>query len=484
MKYSTPEKKGIKSEWIKEYIEVLENAQLSTHSLVIMRHSEVVFENYWEPFDKDFLHRMYSVTKSFVGLAIGFLEQDGLIGLDDPIVQYFPEETKDIKDENRRNQTIRHMLMMSTAMTDGNWFIEKPEDRVKYYFENNSVSRPSGTVFEYDSSGSFILCALVERLSGKSFMDFLREKLLDKIGFSKEAYMLKCPGGHSWGDSALICKSTDLLRVAMFCMNKGSWNGEQILNEEYVVAATSKQIDNNYFGNDDFDTQGYGYQFWMTYDNSFFFNGMGCQLAVCVPDKDIIMVYTGDNQGNTMAKKVIIDNFFNLIVRRAENKPFENSAALEDTKVLKLYAVKGEKESPISDKINGVTYIMNENPMGISRICFTFENGKGVFAYTNKQGDKEIHFGLCENVFSYFPQEGYSDEVGTQPGNRLYRCAASAAWVSDYQLHLKVQIIDKYFGILNINAGFRDGELGVYMRKSAEDFLKEYMGYAGGVAER
>ena len=72
-KYGTPESVGIKSENIKKYIETLENANLSTHNVIIVRNNTIVYENYWKPFHKDFLHRMYSVTKSFVSIAIGFL---------------------------------------------------------------------------------------------------------------------------------------------------------------------------------------------------------------------------------------------------------------------------------------------------------------------------------------------------------------------------------------------------------------------------
>jgi len=483
MKYSIPEKHGIKSRWIKEYIEILEESNLSTHNLIIMRNDEILFENYWEPFDKNFLHRMYSVTKSFVALAIGFLEQEGKISLDDPIVKYFPEESKDNLDENVRNQTIRHMLMMSTAKADWGWFEARVQDRVAHYFKNDKTSRPSGTIFSYDSSGSFVLGALVERVTGKDFMQYSREKYLDKIGFSKEAYMLKCPGGHSWGDSALLCTPVDLLKTAMFCMHKGSWNGEQLLNEEFVKAATSRQIDNDTTGINTFDAQGYGYKFWMTYDNSYFFNGMGCQFAVCVPDKNIIMVYNGDNQGNPHAKKIIFDNFFNMIVRRAEEYPVEETdyeSLSKYAKTLKLFSAKGKKEVKLKEKINGVTYVMSENPMGITKMKLCFDNDGGVLYYTNEQGDKEIPFGMCENKFSLFPQEGYSDEIGSQKGERLYKCAASAAWVSDYQLFMKVQIVDTYFGNLNITLGFDDDKIGVFMNKTAEDFLNEYQGFAGG----
>ena len=489
MNYATPEKTGIKSSHILDYLKSIEAANLLTHNIIIMHKGCIVFENYREPFNKDFLHRMYSVTKSFIGLAIGFLEQDGLVDLDAPIIKYFPDEMKNQTDENMRKQTIRHMLMMATAKPNQNWFEAQCEDRVKFYFDNSLPdTRPSGTVFQYDSTGSFVLGALVERITGKELMEYLREKFLDKIGFSKEAYMLKCPGGHSWGDSALLCKATDLLKVAMFCMNKGEWNGEQLLNKEFVIKATTKQIDNNIRGLGYYDAFGYGYQLWMSRQNSFFFNGMGGQLALCIPDKELILVYNGDNQGHRFSKKIILDGFFDMIADRIENTLPENlteyNMLCEYADALKLFSVKGDVHCNMQDKINGVEYELENNPMGISRMKLVFDGDKGIFSYTNEQDDKKIPFGMCSNEFAKFPQEGYSDTVGARKGNRLYDCAASAAWVSDYQLFIKVQIIDTYFGILNINFGFEDDKVGIFMNKIAEDFLNEYQGFAGGKATK
>ena len=149
-------------------------------------------------------------------------------------------------------------------------------------------------------------------------LDYLRKKCLDKIGFSKEAYCLKCPGGHSWSDSGLLCTARDLLVTAQLVMNGGQWAGEKLLNRQYIQEAISKRVDNNPLNLNEYNMQGYGYYFWRTFDNSYFFNGMGGQLAVCVPDKEIIFIYNSDNQGNEYARKIIIDNFFELIVRNAK----------------------------------------------------------------------------------------------------------------------------------------------------------------------
>jgi len=487
MEFCTPETMGISSESILNYIKKLEECRLATHDIIIMRKGKIIYEAYWAPFHKDFGHRMYSVTKSFVALAIGFLEQEGHISLDDPIEKYFPAELEGQTDEYMRKQTIRHMLMMRTAKMPRSWFVPECTDRVRHYFENQTTdTRPSGTFFQYDSNGSFILGALVERISGMTLIDYLRSRLFDKIGVSKEAKMLKCPGGHSWGDSALICTARDLLLSAQFVMNKGKWNGEQILNESYITAATSKLVDTSSINDNDTSSQGYGYQIWKTYDNSFMFNGMGCQYAIGVPDKDIIFIYNADNQDKNYAMKIIIDNFFDMIVRPAGDTALpENEAAQAELKKysseLKLLTAIGEPHSDISDKINNKTFVLGKNPMGITDIRFSFDKDGGTLYYTNEQGEKELSFGMCSNRFVEFPQDGYSDEMGMQPGNRRYRCACSAAWTMPHTLIIKAQIIDKYFGSTHMQFAFNENKVGVFMTKIAEAFLNEYTGMAGGI---
>ena len=488
MNYKIPEECGISSADIKDYIDCLEGCGLSTHDVIIARGNDIVFEKYWKPFGPSFLHRMYSVSKSFVSIAVGFAVQDGFFSTDDKMITLFPKELEDVDNEFFRNQTVKDMLMMSTCVAGwDNWFRANSPDRVHHYFHSIKSFKKPGKTFLYDSTGSFVLGALVERVTGKPFMEYLREKLFDKIGVSKEAYCLKCPGGHSWGDSAVLCTARDLLLFARFVMNKGRWNGEQLLDEEYVTEAVSDLIDTDIMGTEGVAKFGYGYLIWRTYDNSFFFNGMGCQFAVCVPHKDIILVYNGDNQGIDNAKEVIIRSFFEQIVRKACDTPLtpDTKAIAELEKPMELMAARGNAHSAYEQKVGGRTFKLEGNPMNISELTLHFEGDVGEMRYINAQGNKTIRFGMLKNLYEdAFPQEGYSKEVGSvRTKGYYYRYAGSAAWTRENSLHIKVQIIDEYFGRLDIRLLFDDNnEVCVIMKKTAEDFLEEYNGIAYGRA--
>lgn len=490
----TPEQVGISSKNIKKYISLLEKAQLSTHDVIMIRHGKIFYENYWKPFHKDFLHRMYSVSKSFVSIAIGFLQQDGLIDLDAPAVSYLDDSITEGAFDEIKSQTIRNMLMMSTGATINTygWFARKPEDRLRDYFTSSSPAvggtpKIPGTIFDYDSPGSFVMGSIVEIITGKKLMDYLREKLFDKIGVSKEAYTLTCPGGHAWGDSAVMCTPEDLARVVQFMMQGGSWKGEQILNRDYATTATSNLVDTDISGHLTPSHYGYGYQIWRTRNNSFYFNGMGSQFGIGIPDQDMVFVTNGDNQGHPNPAVVIIDRFFEEIVENASDEPLpENPEAYADlmkySEELSLYAFSGSTSDNVAEEVNGKTFVMDENPMGITKMKFTFGEEECRLDYTNAQGDKTLYFGVDKNVFATFPQEGYSDLVATKfvPGH-YYQCAASAKWTHKRNLAMLVQIIDKYFGRLHIRITFtEDGRIAVVMDKIAEDFLQEYVGYAQG----
>ena len=487
----TPESVGLKSKYIKEFISKIEKRNIHMHSILLCRGYDIFGEFYWAPFDKDFLHRMYSQTKSYVAIAIGLLVEEGKLSLNDKIADFFPEKIDTPLSESLKDQTVENMLMMSTSGYGESWFSSQYRDRCWIYFNQRKESvRYPGTIWEYDSQGSQVLCCLVEKIAGKPMLEYLREKILNHLGTFKTANILKIPTGESWGDSALLCTSRDMLSFGRFVMNYGTWDGKRLMNEEFLRKATSKLTDNREIAFKDVLAHGYGYLIWRTEKNGFAFVGMGDQLTICLPDYDLIFVCTADNQGSQYSRELLLSYFFDLIVDNIEDSPLPEDEEsykdmLEATSNLSLYSLKGQDYSPWQEKINGKKYVFPENELGLKNLTFKFENDGGVLYYENENGQLELPFKLNENYFGKFPELGYSDGVGrTRTTNGFkYDCATSGAWLCDNKIMLFAQIIDKYFGNVSMCFGFNNNHITVTFYKTAEDFLWNYNGQAYGKTE-
>ncbi len=468
--HTTPQAAGFSEKNIQNFLRELKRREINMHSLILMRGNDVFYERYWAPFTADTPHRMYSVTKSFVSIAIGCLVDEGKIALDDPIVKYFPDKQPAEVSPWMQKQTIRHMLMMSTCYAGFNWFLPGVVDRTEFYFAQKPV-KPAGSLFDYDSTGSYILGALVERVSGMTLLGYLKAKVLDRIGGFENAEILEVPDGVAWGDSAMICTTRALANFARFVMNLGTWEGERLLSEDYMREATRQQTNNDLSGCNHHHTQGYGYQIWMNEQNGFSFHGMGGQHAICIPEKDFILVCTGDNQYNPLYAEILYRAVFDYLI--PDEEPFEDMDC-------KLSVAHGEADSDLAAKVNGVEYVCDENPMGITHFHLEFDGDAGAFVYENAQGLKRLPFGMKKNWFGKFPQLGYSDGRGNvhEITGFMYDCATSAGWIERNKLQIRVQIIDRYFGSVIMTFGFTDdGDVGVRMVKVAEDFLDEYQGW-------
>jgi len=283
-----------------------------------------------------------------------------------------------------------------------------------------------------------------------------------------------------------MCTPRDLLVFARFVMDGGVIDGVRYMNKEFLADATKKQVSNGHDGALHYSSYGYGYQIWKAPNDGFAFVGMGNQYAICDREKDVILITTADNQGLAPASgQMIYHVFYESIVDELGEALPEAPADYEELKEFmnsrKLFYLTEETTSPFAEELNGKTYDLEENPMGIRWIQFVLEGSRGELIFENAQGVKHLPFGFGHNAFSKFPQEGYSDLVTTvyEPGH-YYDCAVSADWPEEQKLRILVQIIDKYFGNMSMEFGFKGDEVGVYMQKTAEAFLDEYQGYACG----
>ena len=484
LKTMRPEAVGIDSRDVYDFLFSLKKRGSHLHSLLLMRGDKIFLEAYWAPFERDLPHRMYSVTKSFASVAVGLCLEDGLIDLDRPIAEYFPEKSDTLPDGYLKRQTVRQMLTMTTTGHVPSWFEASDPDRTHFYFTDMQPRHPAGTLWEYDSAGSQVLSALVEKVSGRSLFDLLNERIFRHLECFHDAKILKTRNGDSWGDSAMICTTRDLATFARFVLNYGVWNGQRLMNEEYLRTATSALVSNGQSGHTGMFDHGYGYQFWRTEEDGFLLNGMGDQIAICMPKQDLILVSTADNQGNEFTRPYLTAQFMDLIVAKAKDAPLPQNDEEYDrlqalTEGLSLYALHGEPDSPMREQINDAVYECPENTMGWESFSFHFENAEeGELRYHTTRGVMTLPFYVNRNRFGTFPEEGYSREAGgvRTTDDHRYRDAVSLAWKQENKILLFVQIIDEYFGNCSMNFIFKDNEAVVKVSKMAEDFLWEYRG--------
>lgn len=498
LEYITPEKAGIPPSKIIDFIDEIEEARINLHSFLMARGGKIFAEGYYRPIDENFCHRIYSITKSFVSLAIGRLVGEGKISVSDRIVNYFPE----YYDEGKANEwlsslTVEEMLTMTTPMSSPNYSLgtdapkaEAPnkllrDGWVKCFFEyTDNHDRPSGMLFRYDSNASHVLCVLVEKLTGKTLIEYLRP-IFDKIGVSENIKCVRSPDGHSWGASGIICTLRDLAKVGELLLHLGECDGEQLIPRAYMEKATSHLVDTTYDNGAKIYSNGYGYQIW-THKYGFEMIGMYSQRVICFPDKDFLFVCNG-NSANTKDAAVHYELLHSAVLRvyRALGEALPENGAESAKLRAKLSSLTmlggfGEVDSPTAKDVDGITYVLADNPMEIKWIRLELSGGVRKLVYENPRGIKEILFGMEEFVEFTFPETHYYGmQVGTPKGEGQ-RAVASAAWTSVKRLLIRVNIIDTSLGHLGIVLEFKDDKVAVKFTKSAEAFLGEYDGTTYG----
>ncbi len=287
----TPESVGISSEGIARFLDSLEGGHTQMHGLMIMRHGKVCAEGWWAPFAPGTPHMCNSLTKTYMGTAIGIAVTEGLLKIEDRLVDIFPEFAPENPSPYINELTVRNVLCMGSGMTafppdDGDW--------VKNFIAMPLNNRP-GTAFFYNSVGSTFLGKIIEKLTGKNVYEYLAEKLFVKIGIDPDNLTYSpAPADRDMWAWRAVSTTEDNLRLMKLYADGGVWEGERILSEEYVRLATSFQNDSaseakgNPTASDNF--VGYGFQMWMCrYPGAYRADGAAGQFSIVIPSKDMIV---------------------------------------------------------------------------------------------------------------------------------------------------------------------------------------------------
>lgn len=468
-----------------DFIDRLEADGLIMHGFAMSDRGNLVAEGYWAPFTEKSLHRMYSVGKSFVSLAIGLLQEEGRLHLDDKICGYFrdkcPEEGAHPWIEQ---MTIRNMLTMTTCHRQTTYKRYKG-DWVESFFRVMPDHLP-GAVFSYDTSSTHVLAALAERLSGKKLMDYLRERAFDRIGVSKEAYYMEDPYGISQGGSGLNCTLRDMLAVAELVTDGGRCQGEQLLPADYLEEALSCQIPT--VQQPAYDEQlGYGYQIWRGRHDSFYFYGIGGQLAVCFPKERFVMVTMGDTLDNKNGIKDIFDAFEACIYPWIDGKEADErqgrerakrrgeraeAVSLEDKiRELALAPVPGKRISEIESTVNRREYFFEENQLQVSKLRVDFSEEGGSLHMIKEGRNFDLVFGRDGYVGGVFPWRLGNTAVSAG-------CLGHGAWVMEDYLYIRCHILGENMAKLSVGLRFQGGKVTIKLQKGADDALKSFEGVA------
>ena len=277
--------------------------ELNMHGVLLTLNGETLAEGYWKPWQPDQMHRMYSVSKSVVSLAIGMLADDGRLSLNDRVVDYFPRWTNADTNELLRRVTIRDMLRMATCYDRAMYAPFRDEDWTKPFFFGQPTHVP-GTVFSYDTSASQVMCALVEQLCGMPILAWMEERLFRPLNMDGKKKWLRDGAGTSQGGTGLLLTLRDFSRLANFCMS----DGQGLISTEYLRAATGWQIATDERSGLE-ERHGYGYQFWQM-RQGFSMYGMGGQMAMCLPEKQLCLCTTADLIMDATGVQPLYDAFF------------------------------------------------------------------------------------------------------------------------------------------------------------------------------
>jgi len=285
----------------------LQREDVNMHGFLLTVGGELKAGAYYLPFREGQPHRMYSVSKTMTGLAIGMLADEGKLNINQPVADFFQDLLPEHPDERILRQTIRDMLRMATCYYETAYREREDADWTRPFFTGKPTHEP-GTVFNYDTGASQVLAALIRRLSGMEVMDFLEQRLFTPLGLQDDRFWLKDPSGCCQGGTGLCMSLRDLHRVAL-CLAEG---GRGLVPAWYIREMTRRQIGTSQRTADE-ERHGYGWQCWMT-RNGWSMYGLGGQLCIICPAEKTLFTTIADTRLDPCGVQKIYDAFFEEIL--------------------------------------------------------------------------------------------------------------------------------------------------------------------------
>jgi CubicO group peptidase (beta-lactamase class C family) len=425
---STPEAQGISSTAIDAFIDAIAAAGIEMHSFMLLRHGKVLAEGWWRPFAAGRPHMLYSLSKSFTSSAAGLAVEEGLITLDDKVVSFFPNDLPGEVSENLAKMRVRDLLSMSTGHA------QEPRDQDTNWsrtFLAGTVEFEPGTHFLYNSGATYMVSAVLQKVTGITLTEYLRPRLFEPLGIENPRWE-QCPRGIDAGGWGLNITTEDVAKFGQLYLQKGRWDGMQLIPESWIDQATSKQISNGDNPESDWN-QGYGFQFWMCRHGAYRGDGAFGQYCVVMPDQDAVFAATsgtGDLQG-------VLNVVWNNLLSAMSGGALPENGAAQDKLLTKLASLEVPTIDPaapsaLAREFSGKKYQFDDNEDGWKSVEVAFGDASHAAELTIVDGDGPLAFSINGPKWT----DGGSTrlDIGTRPmalqgrPDGTYPCVVAGAW--------------------------------------------------------
>jgi CubicO group peptidase (beta-lactamase class C family) len=378
---------GISSSAISAFIDAVEQKVHGLNSFMLMRHGKVAAEAWWAPYAPQHPHMLYSLSKSFTSTAVGLAIHEGRLSVEDPVLKFFPESAPAAPSDNLKAMKVKHLLCMgtghdkdatgpTTAAADGDWvkaFLSLP------------VEHEPGTHFAYNSAATYMLSAIVQKLTGQTVLAYLTPRLFEPLGITGPTWET-CPKGINTGGWGLMVKTEDIARFGQLYLQQGQWAGKQVIPAAWVQEATTKKISNGDPNTVSDWQQGYCYQFWRCRHGAYRGDGAFGQFCVVMPELDAVLAITsglGDMQA-------VLDCVWDHLLPGIQQANGAEDAGLDAMhgKIagLQVPAPQGEAESATAKAVSGKTFTFDSNPLGLNSIKVEFHGKDASVSLTGAAG--------------------------------------------------------------------------------------------------
>jgi CubicO group peptidase (beta-lactamase class C family) len=446
---STPEQQGVSSTAISSFLEEIAKSKIEFHSVMVVRHGHVIAEGWWAPYASSLKHTLYSLSKSFTSTAVGLAVSEGRLDVDTAVISFFPEVLPREVNANLSAMKVKHLLTMTTGhVKDTIQPMRHSSEPWAKTFLSLPVEREPGTFFQYNTGATYMLSAIVQKITGQTLSEYLRPRLFSPLGIEGEDWETD-PMGINTGGYGLRVRTEDIAKFGQLYLQKGKWNGKQILSPEWIAEATTSKIASNSSKpsrpkEEDDWAQGYGYQFWMCRPGGYRADGAFGQFCMVMPQYDAVIAITSESFSMQKSMDLV---WTHLLPAMDTAKPtlIEDSKAQNDLKQrlkdLSLDPPKYNSTSPVASVVSGKEFLLDPNEFKAKSISINFNNSNCEFIINDDKGTQRVICGINkwieqknEKKGTPFPLSGRMD-VPTA-------IAGSATWRDDRTLLVTWRLIE------------------------------------------